>query len=202
MNREKYSVLLVAFGIILAVLPLRQSRTLAGDPATVLRESLGENRVISADQVAKAIADEDQGIRLIDLRTGVEFMKSSIPGAVNIPYSQIPETDPTGYLGSGVVKNVFCSDSDIEPGYAVVMAFGLGYRNCYILRGGIKGFVNTVADTVFSGEKISARENALFESRLKAGRLFREMNSLPDSLKVKYLNSKKFNPKKLDGGCE
>jgi len=28
------------------------------------------------------------------------------------------------------------------------------------------------------------------------------MNSLPDSLKVKYLKSKRFDPRRLDGGCE
>jgi hypothetical protein len=54
----------------------------------------------------------------------------------------------------------------------------------------------------FSGERISARENALFETRTRAKKLFAEMNSLPDSLKMKYVNSKHLAAKKLDGGCE
>jgi hypothetical protein len=32
--------------------------------------------------------------------------------------------------------------------------------------------------------------------------MFTELNSLPDSLKAKYLESRKFSSKKLDGGCE
>jgi hypothetical protein len=32
--------------------------------------------------------------------------------------------------------------------------------------------------------------------------MFTTLNSLPDSLKAKFLESKKFSAKKLDGGCE
>jgi hypothetical protein len=32
--------------------------------------------------------------------------------------------------------------------------------------------------------------------------MFTEINSLPDSLKLKFIQSKHFAAKKLDGGCE
>ena len=54
----------------------------------------------------------------------------------------------------------------------------------------------------FSGEKISARENALFENRMKARTMYNEINSLPDSLKMKFIEAKHTAAKKLDGGCE
>ena len=54
----------------------------------------------------------------------------------------------------------------------------------------------------FTGEKISARENALFETRTRAGKLFTEINRLPDSLKLKFIEAKHIAFKKLDGGCE
>jgi 3-mercaptopyruvate sulfurtransferase SseA len=129
-------------------------------------------------------------------------MRSSLPGSINIPYHEMLDRDPSGYLGSGNFRNIFYSNGDIRSGYAVVIATGLGYKNCYTMKGGMNEWLKTIMNTTFTGEKISARENAVFEARLKAGKLFREMNSLPDSLKIKYLNSKKFNPKKLDGGCE
>jgi hypothetical protein len=110
--------------------------------------------------------------------------------------------DPSLFLGTGETRNIFYSNGDLISGYAVAFAGGLGYRNCYSMKGGMNEWIRTVMNTKFSGDKISARENAIFEARARAGRLFTEMNSLPDSLKIKYLNSKKFNPKKLDGGCE
>jgi hypothetical protein len=61
---------------------------------------------------------------------------------------------------------------------------------------------NTVMNSSFRGEKISARENALFETRTRAKKIFTEMNSLPDSLKMKFIQSQHLAAKKLDGGCE
>jgi hypothetical protein len=57
-------------------------------------------------------------------------------------------------------------------------------------------------NSTFTGEKISARENSLFEVRTRAKRLFTEINSLPDSLKQKFYDTKHMEAKKLDGGCE
>lgn len=68
--------------------------------------------------------------------------------------------------------------------------------------GGIGEWMKTVMETKFSGERITARENALFETRRRAGEMFTTLNSLPDSLKTQFLESRKFSAKKLDGGCE
>jgi hypothetical protein len=54
----------------------------------------------------------------------------------------------------------------------------------------------------FTGEKISARENALFETRFRARKIFTDINSLPDSLKTKYFEARQIAATKLDGGCE
>lgn len=201
-TRVKFSILLVMLGSILAILPLRATRSLSADPEKLLSRSLEDSAGLTVDQVARFISDEDPTIRLIDLRSTEEFMRSSLPGSINIPYPEMIDRDPSGYLGSGNFRNIFYSNGDIRSGYAVVIAAGLGYKNCYTMKGGMNEWLKTIMNTTFNGDKISARENAVFEARLKAGRLYREMNSLPDSLKIKYLNSKKFNPKKLDGGCE
>jgi hypothetical protein len=70
------------------------------------------------------------------------------------------------------------------------------------MKGGLNEWYNTVMNSTFRGEKISARENALFETRSMAKKMFIEMNSLPDSLKMKFIQSKHLAAKKLDGGCE
>jgi hypothetical protein len=70
------------------------------------------------------------------------------------------------------------------------------------MNGGLSSWFDEIMESSFSGEKISAGENALFEIRYRARRLFNEFNSMPDSVKLKFLSSKKFDPRKLDGGCE
>jgi len=59
-----------------------------------------------------------------------------------------------------------------------------------------------VIESKFTGERISARENALYETRTKAANLFIRFNSMPDSLKAAFMTANKFSAKKLDGGCE
>jgi hypothetical protein len=70
------------------------------------------------------------------------------------------------------------------------------------MKGGLNEWYRVVMNSEFSGDKITARENAIFETRTRARRLFTEMNSMPDSLKAKYRESKEIERKKLDGGCE
>jgi rhodanese-related sulfurtransferase len=200
--REKFTYLLLPLGVILAILPLRETRSLQGNPGKILMNSLDQKTVLTPDQVARMVVKEDSTLVLIDLRPADEFSQFTIPGSVNVPYEELVKRDPSTYLGSGNFKNVFFSNDDLKSGYAVVIAAGLGYNNCYLMKGGMNEWFRVVMNSAFKGEKISAMENALFETRSKAKRMFSEMNSLPDSLKVKYLKSKRFDPRKLDGGCE
>ena len=100
------------------------------------------------------------------------------------------------------MRHIFYSNDDMNASYAQTLAIGLGYKNCFIMKGGLNAWYATIMNSEFTGDKISARENALFETRFKARNLFNEVNSMPDSLKLAYIASKRFDPKKLDGGCE
>ena len=67
--------------------------------------------------------------------------------------------------------------------------------------GGLNEWFGIVMESKFDGGKISAKENALFESRLRARKLFTQLNSLPDSLKTKFIAAKRQKETELDGGC-
>lgn len=188
--------------LILALLPLTANRSFTARPADLLSAVLDEEASFTADQVAGLIVREDQDFRLIDLRPAEEFRKQAIPGAVSVPYDEFIKSDPDIWLGNGKGRTIFYSTGDLEADYALVYARGLGYGNSFVMAGGIDEWIRTVIDSKFTGERITARENALFEIRRRAGELFTELSNLPDSLKTKYLESKKFSARKLDGGCE
>lgn len=200
--RKEISVLLILLSLILALLPLSANRSLSEKPGQLLAEVLGEEVSVTVDEVAEFIVREDPSVRLIDLRPADEYGKEAIPGAVNVPWSAFMKADPDTWLGNREVRAVFYSTGNSEADYALVYARGMGYNNCYIMDGGITEWKRTVIETRFSGERITARENALFETRRRAGEMFTEFSNLPDSLKVRYLESRKFSAKKLDGGCE
>ena len=200
--RKEFSALLLLLSLILALLPLTANRSFTAKPEKLLPEVLKKDASFTVDKVAEFIVREDNTFQLIDLRTPEEFRKQAIPGAVNIPYPEFIEKDPETWLGNKNIRNIFYAAENTEADYALVYARGLGYDNSYVMEGGITEWITTVMETKFTGDRITARENALFETRRHAGEMFTELNSLPDSLKIKFLESRKFSAKKLDGGCE
>ncbi len=200
--RNKITILLLSLSLILALLPLTANRSFTEKPGKLLSDVLDEDVTFSVDQVARFIVTEDSTIRIIDLRKPEEFRKLCLPGSVNLPYAEFIGTDPDMYLNNRNIKTIFYSNSDLDANYALVYARGLGYELTYAMEGGMTEWMNTVMESKFSGERISARENAVFEIRTRAGKLFTELNSLPESEKVRFMESKKFSARKLDGGCE
>jgi rhodanese-related sulfurtransferase len=201
-TRQKFSIVLLSLGLILALLPLSGSKSFIVKPKKLLSEVLDNSTYMSVDQVARFMVTEDSSVQVIDLRSPEEFRKANIPGSVNIPYDKLLENEQINLLSNGKNKNIFYSNGDFESNFALAISRGLNYKNTYAMKGGLNEWYNTVMNSNFKGEKISARENALFEYRTRAKKMFTEMNSLPDSLKMKFIQSKHLAIKKLDGGCE
>jgi rhodanese-related sulfurtransferase len=200
-TREKFSVGLLCIGVILALLPLSGSRSFTVRPQKLLSEVLDENTYFTVDQVARFVVSEDSSVKIIDLRTPEEFRTMNIPGSINIPYSKLLDSDPGSILNDGKTMNIFYSNGDFDSNYALAIARGLNIKNTYVMKGGLNEWFNTVMNSNFTGERITAKENALFETRTRAKKMFTEMNSMPDSLKLKFIESKHITAKKLDGGC-
>ena len=200
--RERFTVLLLLLGLILALLQLSANRSFTVSPKKLITEVTDSGTFFSVDQVAKFVTTEDSTVQIIDLRLPEEFRKLNIPGSINVPYGVFISSDPDLYLNKVNIKTIFYSNGDFDSNYAMMFAMGLGYDNTSVMKGGLNEWFTTIMESKFTGERISARENAMFETRLKAGKLFTQINSLPDSLKIKFMETRKFSSKKLDGGCE
>jgi rhodanese-related sulfurtransferase len=183
-------------------LPLSANRSLTVRPQKLLSDLLGKNTDFTVDQVAKFVISEDSTVQIIDLRSPEEFRTANIPGSRNVPYNELLNNDPGRFLNTISIKTILYSNGDFDSNYALVISKGLNYENVYVMKGGLNEWFNTIMNSTFTGDRISARENALFETRTKARKLFTELNNLPDSLKLKFIESKRIATKKLDGGCE
>jgi len=200
--REKFSAGLLCMGLILAILPLSGNRSFIVRPTKLLPEVLDEKSYFTVDQVARFIVSEDSTIQIIDLRSPEEFRRMNIPGSINSPYTDIFKSDPGSLFSNEKIRSILYSNGDFDSNSALVIAMGLNYKNVFVMRGGMNEWFNTVMNSNFTGEKISARENAIFETRTRARNMFNDLNSLPDSLKMKFIEGKRIAAKKLDGGCE
>lgn len=203
-TRLGISILLLSLGFILAFLPSPDKASLIIKPDKVLQSAQDINSTIDADKLAKLLIAEDSTLQVIDVRSAKEFAQFSIPGSIGLPYTDIVKHPDTlrNILNRGYSHNIFYSNGDLESNYAFVLSRGMGFKNVFVLGNGLNGWFRDIMNSKFEGQKITARENALFEIRARAKRLFIDINSLPDSLKTKYMSSKQTEAKKLDGGCE
>jgi len=200
--RIKYSVLLVGIGIIIALLPFDTSESFRLKSNELLSKSVSDSIYLSVDQVAQMINREDSTIQLIDLRSAGQFKVCNIPGSINIPFDDLLNPLWEGTFNQKKVKKIFYGNSDQTANYAWTIATGMGYKNNFIMKGGLNEWFKTVMISQFTGEKISPIENAIFENRFNARKAFTQVNSLPDSLKGRYFKAKEIKQLKLDGGCK
>ncbi len=193
---------IIGLGLVLALLPQPSDRSVLAKPDLLPAAAIDETTHFTVDQVARFVISEDSTVQLIDLRPEAEFGKSNIPGAINIPLAELLNNDLNKLLNKPGMRTIFYANDDLESDYASALTRGRKFNDTYGMLGGLNEWVTTVMNSSFSGEKISARENALFETRTRARQMFTEINSLPDSLQLKYAESKRLAAKKLDGGCE
>lgn len=200
--RIKISVLLVGVGLILAFLPFNATKSFQLKPQELLEKSESEEIYFNVDQVARFVNNEDSTVQLIDIRDEREYQTCNIPGSINIPFNDLLNPDWEGYLFNPEIKKIFYGNGDLLANEAWTIATGLGYENSFVMVGGLNEWFKTVMLSEFAGERITPRENVLFENRFKARKTFTKINSLPDSLKVKYLAARRLKEAQLDGGCE
>jgi len=195
-------MLLIVFAAIAWIIPDRQ-RTLSELSPTQMIEMLKSgDQFLSCDQVARYLVNENPGIQLVDVRPSAEFLSSHIPGSINIPFEEILNPDWSGYLDDPSITSILYSNGNTHSSEAWVLCTQIGYRNVKVMQGGMNEWYKVVMESEFSGGRISAAENALFEVRYRARDYFTTMNSLPDSLKTVFLEVKKKKEAELVGGCE
>ena len=200
--RYKFSIVLILLGLIAAIMSFRDPQKSGTRPQEILDILLNEKNTFSPDQLAKFVIDEDSSIQIVDIRTKEEFQKRSIPGALNIPFKDFFDPAYESILDTRSLKTILYEDNDLVSTQALILAMQAGYKNTYFIKGGLAAWDSIVMHSEFKGEKITPKENAVFEVRYKARRLFNEWNALPDSLKAGFYAAKHKKEKALVGGCE
>jgi rhodanese-related sulfurtransferase len=199
-TRVKISVLLVGLGVLLAFIPGGSGNGFRLKPAELAGKAAVEN-YFTVDEVARFMNTEDSTVLLVDVRSAAEYRSSNIPGSVNIPLENLSDPGWMSMLKRRDIRTIFYSNDELLASMALAVTVGMGGDNAFVMKGGLNEWFKTVMLSEYTGETITARENALFENRFRARATFNQFNSLPDSLKNKYFDAKQLQKKKLDGGC-
>jgi len=113
-------------------------------PAVAFSDSppIPKERIVSVDDLHRKwqeVREKKSGAVLLDVRTPEEFAGGHVPGAINIPignHSLVPKTwpDPETEIW------VYCRTQNRSAAFASSL-HELGYRNIYVVNGGITDWV-------------------------------------------------------------
>ena len=182
--RYQFSIILVVLGIISAIMSFGGNNKDLTAPEEILPRLLAGDYRLSPDELAGILADQDSGFQIIDTRVAEDYRAMSLPGAVHLPIEILLEASNESLFTLADLKTVFYSNDELAATQAWMLAMQKGYRNLYVLEGGLAAWDSLVMKSKFEGEKITARENILFEKRYKARRQVVQWNAMPDSLKA------------------
>ena len=122
---------------------------------------------ITPDELAFRMLDGDASFTIVDVRPAAAFAATGLPGAVNIPLTDMFGKTWADVLSRGRTRKVFVADAEVNAEQAARLALLLGYRNVGVLVGGMSGFWQTMLQARAPASDQDDPEVAQF--RLEAG---------------------------------
>ncbi|WP_372933462.1 rhodanese-like domain-containing protein [Mariniphaga sediminis] len=135
---------LIPLGLIIAAVPENTTKPYKLTAGQLLEEVKSGTQFIGPDQVADMIISKDPSLQLIDVRSAAEYDQFRLPNAMNIPLVDILNPEWEGYINQDVKLNVFYSNGTNAANEAWMITRQLGYKNNYVLQGGLNYWVETV----------------------------------------------------------
>jgi sulfur-carrier protein adenylyltransferase/sulfurtransferase len=175
MMNKKYvflAGLLILLGIGLAVLPSRQHPK-ETDPMQLINEIMDHTRFLSTDEIARKIIEKDPSYIYVDVREASEFNSFSLPGAVNVPLSQVLDSSNMVLLNQKAKSIVFFSNGDINSEKAWLLCRRMGFNHLYVLRGGLNYWTETIMNPPVPPSTAPSQDFDTYEIRKGACAYFR-----------------------------
>lgn len=154
-------------------------------------------KIITPDELAFRIMNDPSSFRIFDLRSAEEFKGLSLPNSVNVQADYFFGKDAAKDLSKENVINVIISGSGEESIKANYIAYQNGYRDMYVLEGGIKNFNDTILNFTLPGIPVTRWEKDTYGFRETAKKRIPAI--IENSKKQNQGDTKK--TKRIIGGC-
>lgn len=173
MKNLKPRILLAIFAIplalIIAAVPQNTTHAFKLSAEQLLEEANSGIQYYTPDEIASMIINEDPTLQLIDVRNAEEFEQFSLPGAINIPLTDILSEDWKDLLDQDLKINIFYSNGTLTSDKAWMITRQMGYENNYVLMGGLNYWVETIMDPEAPQSTSPNEEFARYDFRRGAG---------------------------------
>ncbi|MGC9470980.1 MAG: rhodanese-like domain-containing protein [Bacteroidales bacterium] len=160
------AVLLMLAGGLLVFSPAGKHDELP--PAELFRALNDSSRFMHTDEVTRRIIEEDPSLLLIDVRNSESFQSFSLPGAINIPVTDLLLPEWEDYLRAPGMEKVLYSNDDVMAGQAWILCTRLGITDLYIMRGGLNMWADKILTPEAPPESASSEMTDRYRFRLGA----------------------------------
>jgi len=167
--RTLLAMFIIPMGLIIAAVPQNKTKPYKLTAEELLAEVNTRTQYLTPDAVADMILKKDPSLRLIDVRSQDEFEKFSLPGAVNIPATDLLSEQYADILNQDVKMNVFYSNGTLVANEAWMVTRQLGYLNNYVLEGGLNYWFDAFMNTQKPASTSPDEEFAKYDFRKSAG---------------------------------
>jgi rhodanese-related sulfurtransferase len=164
------AIFVIPMGLIIAAVPQNKTKPYKLTADQLLGEANTRTQYISPETVADMIIKKDPSIQLIDVRSQDDFEKFSLPGAINIPMTDLLSDKFTDILNQEVKMNVFYSNGTITANEAWMVTRQLGYKNNYVLEGGLNYWFEAILNPQKPASTSPDEEFAKYDFRVSAGK--------------------------------
>jgi rhodanese-related sulfurtransferase len=167
--RTLLALFIIPMGLIIAAVPQNKTKPYKLTAEELLSEVNTRTQYITPDAVADMLVKKDPSLRLIDVRSQDEFEKFSLPGAINIPATDLLSDQYTDILNQDVKMNIFYSNGTITANEAWMVTRQLGYNNNFVLEGGLNYWFDAILNPAKPASTSSDEEFAKYDFRKSAG---------------------------------
>lgn len=195
---------IIPLAMIIAAVPSNTTRQYKLTADELLQEAVSYEPYVHPDNIADMLIQKDPSLQLIDVRTPDEFEKFSLPGAINIPLPDILSEEYEDIINQFDKMNVFYSNGSLKSNEAWMITRQLGYKNNYVLQGGLNYWAETIMNPVPPSQTSPDEEIAKYNFRKGASVALGgdvEANTANTAVPAKPIITKQKEKKRVAGGC-
>lgn len=135
-------ILVICITIIIIQLPDRKTK-IEMNVANQIASHKYNITSIPTDELAFKILQYDKNIAIVDVRDEKNYNLLAIPGSVNIPVEKLFDREWEDFLGNITIQKIFVADNQKNSLEAALIAKEIGYKNIYVLEGGMNAFTQS-----------------------------------------------------------
>jgi rhodanese-related sulfurtransferase len=204
--RTLLALFIIPMGLIIAAVPQNTTKAYKLTAEELLSEANTRTQFVIPDVVADMIIKKDPSLQLIDVRSQNEFEKYSLPGAINIPVTDLLSDEYTDIIHQDIKMNIFYSNGSLNANEAWMITRQLGYTNNFVLEGGLNYWFEAILNPQKPASTSSDEEFAKYDFRKSAGQALGgglTIQAAPDQSAVssRPVIKPKARKKRAAGGC-